>query len=95
MTKWILDTNIVIYLLARDKLLRDPRAQHMRTTLKNVDQALRTHTSAGGKLLLTPVVVQEAVDVLEGAYGYSPSESATKLIQFIRSPEVIDILMLP
>lgn len=85
---WIVHTNIVIFLLARDKLLRDPRAEHIRTKLDQLDRALRDHAAGGGKLLLTPVVVHEALYVLNRAYGYTPSECARRLMQFIQAPEV-------
>ncbi|HEY8417598.1 MAG TPA: hypothetical protein VIK93_06135 [Limnochordales bacterium] len=89
MTTWILDTNIVIFLLARNKLLQDPRAQHMRARLHQLDQALKQHVDAGGQLLLTPVVVHEALFTLHHAYGYSQDECAQMLMSFIQAPEVL------
>lgn len=89
MATWILDTNIVIFLLARDKLLRDQRTAHIRLRLHQLDQALRNHTAAGGKLLLTPVVVQEALYILNRAYAYTPPECASRLMKFAQAPEVV------
>lgn len=88
MSTWLLDANVIVYCLARYHILANPQAAHLHERFEALDRALERAIAAGHRLLVTPVVVAEALCVLEGAYRYRPAEAVAALLQFIRTPEV-------
>jgi len=76
---WLLDTNIVIYLLAGDARYAE--------RLKALIQRARRE---GHAFHLSPPVVAEALYVLEGEYFRCSRQDATVMMQrFIQAPEVV------
>ncbi|GAB6875592.1 PIN domain-containing protein [Thermaerobacter litoralis] len=88
MSTWLLDANVIVYCLARHHILSNPRVAHLHERLDALDRAVERAIAAGHRLIVTPVVVAEALYVLEGAYRYSPPEAVSALLQFVRAPEV-------
>lgn len=84
----MLDANIIIYCLARDHILSNPRTAHLRERLEALDRVLEEAIASGHRLLVTPVVIAETLYVLEGAYHFTPAQAASALLQFVRAPEV-------
>lgn len=89
MATWLLDANVILYRLARDHLLQDPRTAHLKERLEALDALLDRAVSEGHRLVVSPIVVAEALYVLEGHYNYSPGQASGALVQFLRAPEVI------
>jgi len=85
---WLLDTNVIIYCLAREQILQNPRTAHLKARLEALDRVLDEATTAGHRLLVTPAVVAEVLYILEGVYGYTAAQAAAALLQFVRAPEV-------
>lgn len=89
MATWLLDANAILYRLARDHLVQDPRTAHLKERLDTLDALLDRAMSEGHRLVVCPVVGAEALYVLEGYYNYSPEQASAALVQFLRAPEVV------
>ncbi len=76
---WLLDTNVVIYLLAGDARYSE--------RLKALIQRARRE---GHVFHLTPAVVAEVVYVLEGDYfRHSPDDAVDCIERLVQAPEVV------
>lgn len=79
MAAWLLDTNVVVYLLAGDARYSE--------RLKALIQRARRE---GQAFHLTPAVVAEVVYVLEGDYfRYSREDAVDRIERFVQAPEVV------
>lgn len=78
MARWLLDANVVIYLLTEDERY----AERLKALIRRSQQE-------GHAFCLTPAVVAEVLYVLEGEYfGYPPDRAGRLIEQFILAPEV-------
>lgn len=84
MTTWLLDTDIVLYLLTRPEQSpgapATPVDPHLEGLYRALDAFIDQAIAAGDRLLLTPLVVLETVATLQRSYpeqrsGAVPSRS--------------------
>ncbi|WP_324718144.1 hypothetical protein U7230_07750 [Carboxydochorda subterranea] len=94
MTTWLLDTNIVLYLLTRPE--HSPGAPaaavdpHLRALYRALDAFIDRVGAAGDRLLLTPLVVLETVATLQHAavFQLPAAEAAERVLRLAQAPEV-------
>ncbi len=96
MATWLLDTNIVLYLLTREDQLRKarevgPEAEaHLRSLYEALDRFLAERLAAGDRFLLTPVVVLETLNVLQyaEAFGMEAKQAAEAVLGLVLAEEL-------
>lgn len=78
MASWLLDANVIIYLLTGHEDFTE-----------RIKALIRQAKEQNHALILTPVVIAEVLHVLEGEYFRLSSHEAAGLLEgFIRAPEV-------
>jgi predicted nucleic acid-binding protein len=96
MRTWLLDTNIILYLLTREDQLDKARQlgpepeRHLRTLYASLDRFIAERLSAGDRFLLTPIVIQETLNVLQYAEVFSlgAQRAAEVLLALIQAQEL-------
>ena len=94
MTTWLLDTNIVIYLLTRPEQSQGapatPVHPHLEALYRALDAFIDQASAAGDRLLLTPLVVLETVATLEHAsvFQLPAAEAAERVLRLVQAPEI-------
>lgn len=96
MAIWLLDTNIALYLLTREDQLerareRGPEAEaHLRALYEALDRFVADRLAVRDRFLLTPVVIQETLNVLQysEAFGLVAREGAEALLSLVQAQEL-------
>jgi len=95
MTTWLLDTNIVIYLLTRPEQSQGAPPTpvdhpHLEALYRALDAFIDQALAAGDRLLLTPLVVLETVATLEHArvFQLPAAEAAERVLRLVQAPEI-------
>lgn len=94
MATWLLDTNIVIYLITRPEenqaVLSAPVDPHLQALYRALDAFIDQATAAGDRLLLTPLVVLETVATLQHAtvFQLPAAEAAERVLRLALAPEI-------
>ncbi len=94
MATWLLDTNIVIYLITRPEenqaVLSAPVDPHLQALYRALDAFIDQATAAGDRLLLTPLVVLETVATLQHAtvFQLPAAEAAERVLRLVLAPEI-------
>ena len=95
MVRWLLDTNVVIYLLTRPEPREGapppPVDPHLDALYRALDAFIDRVTAAGDRLLLTPLVVLEAVATLQHAtvFQLPAAEAAEKVLRLVQAPRAV------
>lgn len=93
---WLVDTNILPYLLTREDQLakashRDARAErHLRTLYAALDSFVEERLRAGERFVVTPLVVYETLNVLQYAEAFSLDgrQAAEVLLTLVQLPQL-------
>lgn len=96
MATWLLDTNIALYLLTRQDQLEKARERgaeaeaHLRALYAALDRFIADRLAAGDRFLLTPVVIQETLNVLQYSrvFGLDPREAAEVMLALVQAQEL-------
>ncbi|EKP94163.1 type II toxin-antitoxin system VapC family toxin [Thermaerobacter subterraneus] len=96
MATWLLDTNIVLYLLTRQDQLEKARRRgseaeaHLRALYTALDQFIADRLAAGDRFVLTPVVIQETLNVLQYSevFGLQAQEAAQVVLALVQAREL-------
>lgn len=96
MATWLLDTNIALYLLTREDQLQrarelGPEAEsHLRALYEALDRFVADRLAAGDRFLLTPVVIQETLNVLQYSetFGLGAREAAEAVLALVQAREL-------